>query len=239
MADVTMSDRDVQDLGAYRYLAPTPGEMAKKVKDLEDDAAKYREKIKGLEEKAKGVPAEGAVVLTGEDAAEYTAFKALGIKAADVEKLKGDNATLAADKRSRDRKDLLRAAREVEGWNEQAPDVLQNTTGFDALELTEGEVTVEVVSAGKKENVKKKTAFATVDGKPVRVSELVKDRWAYLAPVLSAGTTDGDGGREGRTVPDQRGGGGADAKVTGGIDALIEANRKAAEAPTPLRPAKV
>ena len=211
MADVTMTDRDVQDLGAFRYLGSTPGELAKKIADLERDNQKGRDKVKDLEAVAAKVPAEGAVVLTGEDATEYAAWKALGMKAAEAEKLKTDNATLSADKKTRDRLDLLTTAREAEGWNENAPKALTKLAGFDAVDLTQGEVTVERTVAGKKESAKVPTAFVTVDGKPVRIGEWLKSTAPEFVPLLTAQASNGTSGNGagGVPVPDMRGSAGS------------------------------
>lgn len=207
MAEVAFSERDYADLVAFRLIASSPADVTRKIGELEADNQKQRREIEGLKEKAKGLPPEGSIVLTADDAKTYEAWKALGVKPEDVAMLKTERDTLATEKKQRDRKDILRSALATEGWNEQAPDVLQNTTGFDALELSEGEVTVERLNAGKKENVKQKTAFATVDGKQVRVADIIKEKWPYLAPVLVAsanGNGSGAGG-DGRGVPEQRG----------------------------------
>jgi hypothetical protein len=202
-----MPESAFTELAAYRAIAPTPAEVTRKIADLERDNQKERDKVRDLTEKAKGVPPEGSVVLTAEEAKVHEAWKALGVKPEDVATLKTERDTLATEKKQRDRKDILRSALATEGWNEQAPDVLQNTTGFDALELSEGEVTVERLNGGKKENVKQKTAFATVEGKQVRVADIIKEKWPYLAPVLVASAS-GNGstaGGDGRGVPEQRG----------------------------------
>lgn len=238
MADVTMSDRDVQDLGAYRYLGSTPGELAKKIADLEKDNQKERGKVADLTEKAKAAPPEGAVVLTGEDATAYAAWKALEIKPEDVAKLKADNATLAAEKARRDRQDILAAASPTEGWNENAPKALLKLAGFDAVELSAGEVTVERMNAGKKENVKAPTAFVTVDGKQVRISEWLAKEAPEWVPMLSAQTTGNGGssdGSPGIPMAEMRGGSsGAPAKASDSLEAAKARMAERAKAPNAI-----
>lgn len=216
-ATATVSDRDLADLYSFRAIGSSPAEVTKKIADLERDNQKQRGEIDGLKEKAKGLPAEGAVVIPpGEEATAYAEWKALDLTPADVAKMKTDNATLAAEKARRDRQDILAAASPTEGWNENAPKALLKLAGFDAVELTAGEVTVERMSGGKKENVKAPTAFVTVDGKPVRISEWLSKEAPEFVTLLTAqanGNGNGTGGG-GITVPEQRGASSSDRKVT-------------------------
>lgn len=237
-ATATVSDRDLSDLYSFRAIGASPAEVSKKLADLEKDNQKERDKVRDLTEKLRAVPAEGSVVIPpGEEATEYAAWKALEVKPEDVAKLKTDNATLAAEKAKRDRRDALEAARETEGWNDKAPNLLMALAGFDALEMTQGEVTVEKTANGKKESVKSKTALVTVDGKPVRVSEWAKEAHPDIAPLLTVNAEGGGEAAGGRAVSEQRGNPGT-ATVTGGIDEMIAANRSAASAGNPLKPAK-
>lgn len=203
-----MSEGAIHELAQYRVIAATPAEAQRKVAELKKDNQKERDKVRDLTEKLKAVPPEGAVVLAGEEATAYAAWKTAleGMKPEDVAKLKSDNATLTADKAKRDRKDLLAAARETEGWNDSAPDVLMALEGFNALDLTQGDVTVERTNGGKKESVKAKTAFVTVDGKPVRISDWVKEAQPVIATILTAQTSgNGSGTSASVAAPEQRG----------------------------------
>lgn len=235
-----MADRDFTELHAFRAIAASPDEVRRKIAELEKDNHKQRGEIDGLKEKVKAVPADGSVVLSKEDGEAHAAFVALNLKPADIAALVTERDTLKVDKSKRERRDALVAGREAEGWNEQAADVLLNTVGFDALEITVEDVDVERVVAGVKKTEKAKAPFVTVDGKKVRASEWVKEHLPHLPPVLSAQSTNGTSTTQGITVTEMRGGGG-DYKpaAEGGIAAMVEANRKASEAPNPLRPAKV
>lgn len=215
-ATATVSDRDLSDLYSFRAIGASPAEVTKKIADLERDNQKQRGEIDGLKEKAKGLPAEGSVVIPpGEDATEYTAWKALGVKAADVEKITKERDELAAKDATRTRQDILTAASPTEGWNENAPKALLKLAGFDAVELTAGEVTVERVNAGKKENVKAPTAFVTVDGKQIRISEWLAKEAPEFVPLLTAQANgNGASGGQGIVIHEMRGSGGGDRKIT-------------------------
>lgn len=211
-----VSENVLTELAEYRAIGRAPEDVRRKIADLEKDNQKQRSEIDGLKERVKALPAEGAVVIPpGEDATEYAAWKALGLKAADVAKVTKERDDLSAKDVARTRKDVLAAARETEQWNEQAPDVLLDIAGFAEMELTQGDVTVEKTVNGKKENQKAKTAFVTVDGKPVRVSEWVREHKPHIATLLTAQANGngGSGGGPGIVATEMRGGGGGGAAV--------------------------
>lgn len=234
MADVTMSDRDVQDLGAYRYLGQTPGELAKKIADLEKDNQKGREKAKELEAAAAKAPAEGAVVLTGEDATEYAAWKALGVKAADVAKLQGENATLTADKATRERKDAFAKVAKLHGMPEDAAATMAG------LVLFQGATFEFKPAKGKDKNgndADTEEVLVTLAGDgqtQQKFADLLGTAPELKGVRMEAGTQ----AETGITVPEQRGQSGQPTAVAGGVDEMIEANRRAASAGNPLKPAK-
>ena len=202
-----ITDAQLTEYHQYKAIAPTPAEVTRKIDDTVKDNGRQRDEIRDLKEKVKAIPAEGAVVIPpGDEATAYAAWKALEMKPEDVAKVKKERDDLAAKDAQRTRQDLLTAARETEGWNENAPKALLKLAGFDALELTAGEVTVEKVNAGKKENVKAPTAFVTVDGKPVRISEWLAKEAPEFVPLLTAqGSGNGGGGSPGIVVQEQRG----------------------------------
>jgi len=240
MADVTMSERDVQDLGAFRYLGSTPGELAKKIKDFEDDNAKLREKVRGLEEKAKGLPPEGAVVLTAEEAKVHEAWKALDLKPEDVATLKAERDTLKDKDAQRTRQDAFSGAVKALGWPEDTVVTLLDMRSLDGATVELKPEKVRDPKTGKDVDVQVPYVTLAGDGqKPQKFAE-----FASTAPQLKGIRTDAGGngngtGGEGRFVAEQFGAGrAATGSTEGGIDAMIEANRKAAAAPNPLRPAK-
>lgn len=236
MADVTMSDRDVQDLGAFRYLGSTPGELAGKIKKLEGDNEKQRGEIRDLTEKAKAVPAEGAVVLTGDEATEYAAWKALDVKAADVAKLKTDNAGLVEKVAKAERETAFAKVAKLSGLSEDAAAAMLDMRSLDGAVWEFKAAKVKDPTTGKE--VDTEEVFVTLAGEGQK-----QQKFAELAttspqlkglPKAGIATT-----TQGVTVPDMRGGGGAEKTPgVGGVDDMIEANRKAASAGNPLKPAK-
>lgn len=203
--------------------------LEKKIEKLAADNAEYRQTIKDLEAKAAQVP-EGAVVLTGDDAAKWEKAKPL-----DLEKLTKDAAeaeTLRAEMTKRDKAEKRRLAAEAEGVNEKA---LARVAGADALEYDTGE------EADPKDAARKVPAgYVTVDGKKVRLSQYVKDTWPELAdalmkaPATNGGGTGGTGG--GFSFQPEKPAGGTGGQSGAGVQAALEANQKAAQAPNPLRP---
>jgi hypothetical protein len=162
--------------------------LEKKIEKLEKDNVEYRQTIKDLEPK---VPAAGAVVLTGDDAAKWEKAKAL-----DLDKLAkdaGEAETLRGDIAKRDKAEKRRAAAEAEGVNEKA---LSLVAGADALEYETGEEP-DPTDASKKVPA----GYVLVDGKKVRLSQHVKDAWPGLADALLAkpGGSGNNGGAGGGT----------------------------------------
>ena len=212
MADVTMSDRDVQDLGAYRYLGSTPGELAKKIADLEKDNQKGRDKVKELEATAAKVPAEGAVVLTGDDAAEYAAWKALDVKAADVGKIKTDNAALLEKDAASTRKDSFSDVAKAMRWPDDAVATLLDMNSLNGAVV---EFKTEKVTGkdGKQEEVQ--VPYVTLAGegqKAQKFSDLAATAPQFKGIRMDSGS---NGASESfRAVPEQRGGGSAPGPKT-------------------------
>lgn len=235
MADVTMSDRDVQDLGAFRYLGQTPGELAGKIKKLEADNEKQRGEIRDLTEKVKAVPAEGAVVLTGDDATAYAEWKALDLKAADVAKLKKDNAALLEKDATRERKDAFAKVAKLHGMPDDAAATMAGLVLFQGATF-EFKPAKAKDKAGKDVDTEEVHVTLTGEGqKQQKFADLLGTAPELKGIRTEAGTTT----ETGVPVPDMRGGGGeSKGSGAGGIDALIAANQAGTKAGNPLKPAK-
>jgi hypothetical protein len=237
MPEVAFTERDVADLYAYRAIGSTPAEITKKIAGLETDNQKEREKVRDLTEKAKGVPADGAVVLTGDEAAEHEAIKALGIKAADVAKLTGKVTDLEAKDAERTRKDAFTDAVKALKWPE---DTVATLLDMNSLNGATVELKTEKVTDKDGKQVDEQVPYVTLAGegqKPQKFAE-----FATASPQLKGIRMDGGNGNGTgdtfRGVPDQRGLGGGLPPVSGGVDALIAANQAAAKAGNPVAPAK-
>jgi hypothetical protein len=202
--------------------------LEKKIEKLVSDNAEYRQTIKELEAKSAQVP-EGAVVLTGDDAAKWEKAKALDLDkvvkdAAEAETLRGEIA-------KRDKAEKRRAAAEAEGVNEKA---LSLVAGADALEYDTGEEP-DPTDASKKVPA----GYVLVDGKKVRLAQHVKDAWPGLADALLAKQAPPGNGITitGATFgPESRAGGGGARSDGPSVAAAGLANQRAAQAPNPLRP---
>lgn len=232
MAEHTISDSDfrlfvrLQDL-ASKYDGVDG--LAKKITKLEEDNGKLREDKRKFEEAAKAVP-EGAVVLTGDDAAKWAKVKEVDVD--DLTAKATKTAELEAEIAKRDKSETRRKAAEAERYDVT---VLESIAGADALEYEVGEV------ADPKDASKKVPAgFVVVDSKKVRLSEYAKEK--FPAPIVEALAASGGGtngkAAGGHIASTERVAGGGDKAAGKGVDAQIEAMRTAAKAPNPLRPAK-
>lgn len=229
-----------EEVAYSRYLGfGTPEEVAKIVADngkLKSENADRRQKVADLEaELAKAKPPEGAVVLAGDEAAEHTAFKALGIKAADVAKLQTDNAALVEAGAARDRRDAFAKVKTVLGWADEAVDTMLDMKTLDGA-------TVEFKPAKAKDKTGKdvdvEEPWITLAGDGQKAQKF--SEFAAASPQLKGIRTDGGtAATPGVSAPEMRGSGvGSGSNGGSGVDAMLEANRKAATAPNPLRPAK-
>lgn len=156
-----------------------------------------REKRREAEEalaaaKAK-LPAEGAVILTGDDAKSWETVKALGLKGDDVKKRLEERDTLLAKDEQRTRADARSKAARTAGYD---PDALGKIAGVDALTFETKEEAVD----GKKVNV----AYVTPPGEKQTAVKL--DEWLKTnvpAPIVTAlKAADGSGTT---AYPDQSG----------------------------------
>src|SRR5690606_7778893 len=107
--------------------------LEKKNADLERDNKKYRDRLRGMQDELKAAkPAEGAVVLSGDEAKRWTAFSKIEGDPADIAKRldagKAAEVKLAAlTERERDRE-----AAEAIGWK---PNVLSDLRASKKIAL--------------------------------------------------------------------------------------------------------
>lgn len=224
-----ITDAEFRQFVRYQN-AGSPEEVeraVRKVPELEGDNKKYRDEIKDL--KAKPGVQDDAVVLTGDEAKRWDAVKALGKTPEEIaaELEKGTQA--AARLADMERRQNARKAAEAAGLNPDAYIALPGALGLSYEVRTEKVDGKDVSRAYVKGEDGKDAALST---------DYVKARpeWAPLAAAVEvkAATEARTGGYT--YAPDKREGGGKPAPA-GGVDAVIEANRKAAEAPNALRPA--
>jgi len=167
--------------------------------------ATYRDRVRTLEgEVAQAKLPDGAVVLTKEQAAQWTEYQALGAPA-EV-KTKVESGTQASEKLAGfERREQLRGVAERVGYK---PGVLEKLGG----DLTFEELEVD----GEKEGEKVKTyGVKGADGKVQPLTEYAKANWGDFLPALSA-----QGGEQQqeqqRTITPRVPLGGAGAAATGG-----------------------
>lgn len=151
------------------------------VAELLKDNFKQRDEIRGylaqIDEVKSKVPAEGTMVLTAEQAKDWTAYQELG-KPEDLKAKVEKVSTLEADLAKRDREAAIASAAEAAGYKAS---VLAKLPGTEALkfELREEEVDGE----------KKKIAYVTGSGDgatPQKLSDYAEREWADFVPALTA-----------------------------------------------------
>lgn len=123
--------------------------LVRKNKQLEADNAKYRDKLRMLEDQVKKVPAENAVVLSADDAKMFDAFKSLNLKPDEItrqlEQGKKDSEQLTELREL----EVDREAGAAVGFKPTVLSELRKTRGL-ALEMRDTVVEVN----GKKETTK-------------------------------------------------------------------------------------
>lgn len=244
-------------------LARERGGVERENTTLREDNFRLREaqrrradRIKELE---KLVPAEGTVVLTGDDATEYAALKALG-KAADVKKTVDEVTGLRTKVSTLEQSTLSVDAATALGYNAAAlREVMQHpkfgaTTDGKARKLAMRERDVDVTTNGVTAKVKKAMpVLVTGEGASETVEPLetvVGREFAVFTPALTAAATSGTqstttttstsatgtAAATGTPFPRQQASGTA-ATPPNPIDAAIARNQQRASAPNALRPA--
>lgn len=202
-----ITDSQHREYLSFVALQMSPAEITGKIGKLERDNQKQRDEIRDRDKKLEALPAEGAVVLTGDDAKEWEAVKALNAKASDLKKGMEERDALKVEKAGRDRRDALGRAVGTEGWAPESATLLARLLGETPVEVKEEDV--DVTENGKTVKKKLPVGYVTVDGKSMRLSE-----WATKeelpASLFAASTAKPDNG--GRTVPDMRGNGGMPKK---------------------------
>lgn len=170
---------------------------------LFDENYQYRTRIRDLEAETtdlKGkLPAEGAVVLSGDSAAQWEAYRALG-KPDEIK-------TTLAEGRQLKRDGLLRQAADAHGYK---PAVLSRLAGNLAIELGETEV----------DGQKKPVAYVVEGETRTQLDQYAQSKWSDFMPSLQPAQSQGGGAGQsnGTTFVQQKSGG----KATGSGDKVKE-----------------
>lgn len=178
-----ISDSDYRLFIRYQEIG-SPEDIRKKQTDLVNDNGKQRDQIRALEGK---VPAEGAVVLTGDDAKAWEGVKPL-LTAHKPEEIKAgleELPTLRTSLAERDRKDARRAFAEAVKVPEAA---LESLKQFDGATFEVKEETIRD-AAGKESKVK--VGYVTKAGegaKAARYDDFVKELPGDVQTLLKADT---------------------------------------------------
>jgi len=137
--------------------------LAMKLDQVEGDNASYRQQLKDVKSK---LPAEGSVVLTGEQAATWQAYQELG-KPDELKQLQGSYTKLQRDA-------IFQEAAAAHGYKAA---VLGQLPGI-------GDYTIEVREQDK-DGKKVKVAIAkNGEGQERPLPDLLQEKWADFAPAL-------------------------------------------------------
>lgn len=185
---------------AYKGIASTPDEVRRKIDKLEKDNRDQREEIRDFKEQVKQIPAEGSVVLSGDNAKKWKAYEEIGqdpeaLKAAVTER---DQLKVKDEQRTRD--DARAAAAEAAGYDHA---VLAGLEGAKGLVF---EVKTEKVTGADGQRTDKKVAYVTPAGDGAKQvafdDDFVKERWGErFVPLLR---TEDSGGGSGTGTAAQR-----------------------------------
>lgn len=144
---------------------------------LREDKRKLNARVEELQGKQ---PAEGAVVLTGDEAKTWGAIKELNLSADDIKAKLQSSTETAAELSRLKRQSLIREAAETEGYKHT---VLDTLIGADMpLELKEVD----------KDGKKVKQAFVKVDEQELSLSDYITTHKADFLPALKVETGNGN-----------------------------------------------
>lgn len=184
-----VSDAQLTEYHQYKAIAPTPDAARAKIDGLETDNKKQRDEIRDLKETAKKVPAEGAKVLSAEEAKAWDAYTALGTPEEQAKRTE-DFQALAAKDAERTRMDDLRGAVEAEKLPSGAVELLADSKRADGATFSKAREK-QRGQDGKEAEVE--VGYITLAGegqKPMRLADFAKE---HLPALLSLGTA-GNGG---------------------------------------------
>lgn len=204
------------------------GDTERQVGTLLSENYQYRERIRQLTESLSQVqakvPADGALVLVGDDLKAYNEFLALKLKPSEVVTLQSEMTTLNGKVQAAERKASLDAAASAENYD---PTVLSTLIGDKKLVVKKVEEEVD----GEKKLVDR--AFILTEGadKVVteeRLSKHVTDHHSKFLPSLKVeegGDTEA-GGESGTRFPRQRASSGGKATQTNASQSYIDRKYK-------------
>jgi hypothetical protein len=147
-------------MAAFQNLLNRSSDAAALARQLFDENYRYRDRVRELE---RQVPAQGAVILSADEAALWQSYKQLGAPA-DVQKVITEGKTL---KRDLELRDVASAA----GYS------------VDVLRTLAGELAFEVRDE-QKDNKPVKAVYVKVDGKDIPAETYAAQQWAAFLPAL-------------------------------------------------------
>lgn len=170
----------------------------------------YREQIRTLRSR---VPADGAVVLTGDDAAAWTAYRELG-DVPTIQTALTERQTLAERVAATERRETVRSAAGVANYNEAALERLVNQDNLTLAVDGEGDA---------------RTAVVVTDSARTPLADYVQQHAPEMLPALTAGR-----GRQGTPHPGQQSSGGK-APAGSAVDEFIERRKERAAKGNPFK----
>jgi hypothetical protein len=202
--------------------------MADRVAELERDNYRYREQKRDLTDRVKALEGkqipEGAVVLTGDEAQAYDAYKGLGTPA-DLTKRLGDADAATTRLAELEREGKLREVADAAGYKLSVLKQIGGDREYELRDVTADGQTTKVAFVKDGDTAKPLAEFATT-------------AWADFLPSLTATGGNNGSGQQGtgqQTIPRQQGS--QAARPTSSLDDFItRRNEQAASRPNPLAP---
>lgn len=218
---------------------------------LAEENYEYREEKRTLKEQldqaTKKLPADGAIVLTGDDAKAFTAFQALNIPLAKVGDVVKERDAAKAQIAERDREAVVREAATLAGFTK--PNVLAELAKTKNLHVEIREIDVEKDGKTEKRKVPHVRPADKTDAPLEALDSFAKRELVDFLPALTApaeggsGTTHGStgtaGSSSGAITPFATQPASGSAPKGDAVDRFLAAQQdRATKASSPLLPAK-
>jgi hypothetical protein len=205
--------------GIESLLKRHGNDSSEAIKTLYTENKAYRDEIRDL--KAK-VPAEGAIILTGDDAVHWAAYKTLG-KPEEIKQGLDEKTQLQGKLQGLERDSILRNVAETAGYK---PTVLMN---LDHMAKSQGKMLAYEVREVTQDGKPVKVAYVKDGDKELPISDYATATWGDFLPALTNGQSAQQSGT--RFLTQHVGGGGGKTNLVDTFLQEQEAQRAAVKNP--------
>ncbi len=170
-----------------RLLEKNNNDGVRVAEKLFDENYQYRKQIRDLEKQVTDtqgkIPAAGAIILTGDEAATYQAYQAYG-KPEEIKQALDERASLQGKLATKERESLLRDVADTVGYK---PTVLAN---LDRFARADGkELGYEIRDAIAADGKPAKAVYVREGDKELSIQDYASTHWTDYMPVLAPQAT--------------------------------------------------